>query len=252
MGKKEKNKAYLIQMIGFAKERRSYLLKQGDDWDENWYIRIGGNGYCAVSLNEDTPLKGFAKSGGGKKNLETIKGHFKNGRPEKPRRSVPERRMQCSFIKKALAKGGDLKAALGLDNTIYDELLFAVDEISLQDIRCDILAVGVIAGHTFPVLIELKPGREQKRLITQINTFCEKIIGDDYKDMFKELLSECVDKKISMSQIGKMVIWPKNKREQATTIDDFHAAGIDVLEYDWDHSSDINKLKFEPCRYYKR
>ena len=69
---------------------------------------------------------------------------------------------------------------------------------------------------------------------------------------FSELLSCCVSKNVIASEkIRKMIIWPKAKKTGKKSIEELTIdEGIDVIEYDWDHISDINSIKFSA--YYSK
>lgn len=208
------------------------------------YIRIGGEAYRAVSLNDDSPLCGFSdvKS----MHLETIDNHFLNNIKPLDKdvlKNKEERRLQCWLIKKALINNRDIRSALDLNNSVYDELIFALDEISLGDknhpheekecpdiVRCDILAVGVKGSSAFPVLIELKSNRAMKVLETQLENFCKEIIT--HKIEFSSLLESCTGKKVRCDKPRKMIVWPKNDSEQAITHrSELNEKKIDVIEY---------------------
>ena len=244
----------LKQMATRATERRDWLSNTGKSKNIDKYIRICGESYRAVSLNEASPLMGFVKNNA--KNIDTILDHFKKGEPSKINgNGRPERKLQSWLIKQSLQNKLSLKSALALDDEKYDDLLFALDEVSLGDnnhqpiIRCDILAVGLQNGNAFPVLIELKSARDKARLIEQLESFVHRI--EQFRNEFEELLSNCVNKKVSASdKIGKMVIWPKNMTARQESADQFHEKGTDVIEYDWDHISDIKNIEFSA--YYSK
>lgn len=239
----------LRNMAEMATERRERLFSDREPKNPNWYVRICGNSYRAVSLYEDSPLMGFVKNNA--KKFDTILNHFEKGEPGKINNGEkPERRLQCWLIKQSLQNKLSLKTALSLDNKKYDDLLFALDEVSLGDrnhtpiIRCDILAVGIQNGNAFPVLIELKSNRAKEELVNQIDDFVDHI--NNLSKEFEELLSRCVNKPVRVSRkIGKMIIWPTAGKAGRESIDHFiDNKKIDVIEYHWDHKSDINSINF--------
>lgn len=236
----------LEQMADRATKRR-VLLNSSSQLNPDCYIRVCGGGYSAVSLNEVTPLMGFSQHN--PKNIETILKHFKEREPRIPGRDAPERKIQNWLIKQSFHNNLDLKSPLGLDDEKYDELLFALDEISLEDhdngnkIRCDILAVGVKNGNAFPVLIELKSGRLKTELTKQINNFERQI--NNFRTGFENLLSCCVGRPVSVSEnIGKMIIWPTAGEAGIGSIEAFNDDEIDVIEYKWDHKNEISRIRF--------
>ena len=55
-------KERLQKMTEWSLRRREFLQQLPDCWDDEWYIRIGGNGFTAVSLNLNRPMLGFNKA----------------------------------------------------------------------------------------------------------------------------------------------------------------------------------------------
>ncbi|MBW1744941.1 MAG: hypothetical protein JRG74_01340 [Deltaproteobacteria bacterium] len=242
-------KRRLRQMAEMAEKRNDFLKNSTQVIYTDWYIRIRGEDFRAVSLNDNTPLFGFVSTGA--KRINTIINHFKAGGPQLSKKeNIPERRIQCWLIKQALKRNYDLMTVLKLNKNYYDDLLFALDEVSLGDqnnkpiIRCDILAVGSKNGISFPVLIELKSERSNK-LINQLDGFCDEI--KIYSNEFKYLLEKCSIRNINISKTKKMIVWPKLKKEQvqSQTYKTYQDNKIDIVEYDWDHNKDINKIKFK-------
>jgi len=232
------------------------------------YVRIGGESFRAVSLKENYPLCGCKKNGA--KNLETIFGHFDKKDDKKLSEGIlqkkRERRLQCWIIREALKNNRDLLIPLGINDPQFEELLFALDEVSLGDnhhpvcnipslnlknenkketnaVRCDILAVGKNGSEIFPVIIELKSNRNKKKLEEQLYNFAELI--KHFKKEFKELLEACTSLLLNDYMPRKIMIWPAPKLENGQTqnhLTHLNDNGINVLEY----SEDKNKAyKFE-------
>ncbi len=254
MNSKRSRKEIIANRLGLmtarAKERHNFLQKE--KLCQDCYIRIRGEDYRAVSLNDKTPLCGFSNRGAAR--LPTILVHFKTKLlplSENVWKQKKERRIQCLIIRQALSKNGDMNSILNL-NSKYDELIFALDEVSLGDkhnqptYRCDILAVGIKHGKAVPVLIELKSDRSQGRLIDQLDFFSNEILK--FKNEFGKLLKECVGREVMISdQIGKMLIWPLNKQAKKDTLPKYHEREIDVVEYEWNYNHPESiKFHFHP------
>lgn len=225
-----KTEEKLGKMVDFAK---NLSLKEITQYaKENKYIRIGGKGYRAVSLCEETPLCGFSKNNS--PNIETIKKHFTNtNNLEKPKKPVQERKIQCWLIKNALINNRNLINKSILSKSKYfDRLIFALDELSLDDkkVRCDILTIGSKGNKTFPVLIELKSARLKTELTNQLEKFCEEIKKD--KEALCNLLKTCtgIEQDIDMGEVKKMIIWPKSESVKNKTKE---IKGIYVWEYEY-------------------
>jgi ferredoxin-thioredoxin reductase catalytic subunit len=245
----KKNKERLNSMAERAKERVAFLKKHWTELNtEKCYIRINSSGYRAVSLDNRCPLCGFRKHPTRK--IEEMLEHC--AKPSIEYKERLERRIQSHLIKYALAHNLDLKPALGLNDTVYDELLFALDEVPLVNInnkaaiRCDILAVGVQGKNAFPVLIELKFDRQKTELGRQLKDFCA-LMNHKFPKEFANLLGNCVNKEVKMSKIGKMIIWPAPADETAKeTMPYFEKEGIDVIEYKVNPEKDVDNRVFEP------
>jgi hypothetical protein len=233
------------------------------------YVRIGGESFRAVSLKKDYPLCGCVKIGA--KRLEIIERHFNEfeKKQDKLQPSVlkkkKERTLQCWIIREALKSDRDLLGLLGIKGQHFDELRFALDEVSLGDkhhkvcdipginlknekkcnaVRCDLLAVGRRGSEIFPVIIELKSNRNMTRLKEQLHNFAE-LIGH-FRDDFKNLLDVCTGLPLNDYTLRKIIIWPtptsqvNNKTEMH--LNELIYAGINVLEY----NEESNGYKFIP------
>jgi hypothetical protein len=243
----------LTKMTEWAKRRRDYIADHRNELKEDWYIRIGGNGYRAVSLDLEHPLLGFASSS--TNNIETAITHFQRKLRNKPRRCTPERRAQAWLIKQAINGKLSLKTYLGLDGRLYEELLFALDEVSFGDkyhlpiLRFDILAVGICDSGNFPVFIELKSDRELGQLHTQLRMYQDQV--KPYEPEFKELLKACVDREVNLSKYGRIIVWPKSTggRVPPRVESECDRHKVTIIESDTHDWSDLTDFSFHP---YKR
>ena len=237
--------------------------------NEDKYIRICGESYRGVSLNDKSPLIGI---GDGAKKSETVLKHFKEKQakilPDKVWKSKEERRVQAWLIKQALTNHRSLLVPLGLKSH-FEELLFCLDEVSLGDnkherddsqdrpkiVRSDILALGLRGGEYFPVLIELKYKRELDRLIDQLDNFIHDITcNSSVKDVFKNLLRTCsgVKETATLSNdFMKIIVWPKSKNPLKSTIEKLNSKGVLEIEYEFseDEYNDIGKWAFTSRRH---
>jgi hypothetical protein len=212
----------LINMTKWAKERKEYISnKSPNSWHEDWYIRIGGTGFTAISLNDKTPLNRFGS--GAVTDIKILEELFAGGITvseldrEKKTKNSPEHRAQAWLIKQALnnkIEKLDFKESLGIkDNDIYQKLFFALDEVRIVDdetkSRTDIMAVGVYCGVAYPVLVELKWGRKltgEHALVKQLEKYGGHL--KQYEREFKPLLEACIGGKVDFSKVGKIMVWP--------------------------------------------
>jgi hypothetical protein len=240
----------LDKMTDWAKERRDFLANPPKGWKEDWYIRIGGNGYTAVSLDYEHPLLGFGA--GSTKDIEKVRSHFYMKQKDICK-SVPERHAQAWLIKKAVNNKLSLKTCLGLDGSLYDELLFALDEVSFGDrnhlpiLRFDILAVGICDGNAFPVSIELKSGRHLKELQKQLREY--QALVKLHGQQFTDLLKTCTNVEVNFSKYGRIIVWPKSQSGKVSDkVEECAQQKVTIIESDTDNWSDIREFSFHPFR----
>ena len=105
----------LEKMTYRAGERREWLKSFGAQIDPDWYVRIRGDSYRAVSLNEASPLMGYGKDGA--KEIDTILDHFREKKAGAPgKKNIHERKIHSWLIKQSLHHDLSLKPALSLDD----------------------------------------------------------------------------------------------------------------------------------------
>lgn len=237
----------LNKMTEWAKERREFLDKRSEDWDIDWHVRIGGNGFRAVSLNDERPLLGFGS--GPSDNLKTVIRHFERNKVKNLGRSTPEKRAQAWLIKQAINHNLNLKTPLGLDGSIYEALFFALDEVSFGHKQLDILAVGVCGGRANPVLVELKSGRHltgKNDLLPQLEKYANEL--KKYEPECKNLLQACIGRDIDFSKIGKIMVWPKSTSGKPSDSVEKGCAEykVTLIESDTDSWSNNKDFIFHP------
>jgi hypothetical protein len=237
----------LKNMKGWAEIRRRNMA----DLKKEAYVRIGGNGFRAVSVASDSPLTGFSQKSDPR--WDTVMKHFE--KKTKPiEGGKEERRLQAFMIRYALKNKLSIRDLIGCDfkNVKFEDVVFAFDEISLGDrnnairfhepfdkkeegiIRCDLLCVGIREGKGYPLLIELKYNRSQTRLIEQLKEF-EYQISQEYKDEFENLLKAATGlEEVDCSTVYKAVIWPKLKsgKPRDATAKKFEESNVQVFAYE--------------------
>lgn len=213
-----------------------------DGWDEVYgakndqYIRIRMTDYKAVSLKNKSALCRFVK--GASTRLDTILKHFGKEAHDLPDEyGSRERRLQAWIIKQTLINNRNLLCATLFacikDNDGMDELMFALDEISFGDIRCDIFAVGKKNGKAFPVVIELKYDRQLAVLGGQLDDAAGVI--QKHADTFKVLFEEITGwNDISCHQPKKLIVWPKPGTKEREKTKMFREAHPEILFVEYD------------------
>lgn len=240
----------LNKMAEWAKQRRDFLVAPPKGWKKDWYIRIGGNGFTAVSVNDESPQIGFNPGAKPRQEISKLLDDFKRT-PVPPRRKTPEKRIQSLLIRQAINQQEDMKELKGLG---YDRLLFALDEVALGDPKhppklvCDILAIGVQGSNAYPVLIELKSSHQligKHGLLGQLQDY--QVEMKEFKPEFEALLNNCVNREVDFSKCVKVIIWPRlpSGKVSEKTFDECKKESVGIIQYTWDHRSDIENIKFE-------
>jgi len=265
------------KLIDWRLEFMTHLAQglKDNSWNEveeakhNNYIRINGESYRAVSLADDSPLSKFANSGSCE--LATIKQHFgktpasKDGEWLEKKR---ERRLQSRIIQQALINNRNLltdsifgKALEGM----FDELIFALDEVSFGDVkhrplevgrensRCDLVAIGKVGNEIFPVVIELKSERSLDRLLVQLDDASNEIM--EHLPQFSSLLNALTGMSVSKAVVRKILVWPAlvsgrpDRKETADICEERGKAGMFFVEYSPNKFSSPEEIQYSLRTY---
>jgi len=218
---------------------------------EDAYIRIGGNGFRAVSVAETSPLASYGKSTASVKNWSTVCNHLDYNEPADINGTKEERRLQAYMIRRAIqTKENSLRELIGnkIGGVEFDDILFAFDEISLGDqhqkvtfskpindktegiIRCDLLCVGRRGDKGWPILVELKYDRQLARLFEQLDEF-SLFVTDHYTKEFSELLMAATGVQVNCDKCYKVLVWPGDENETDRTKKRLKESDVQVIEY---------------------
>jgi len=218
---------------------RKFISENKKIWEKDWYVRVSPSAFRAVSLNNETPLRGFTKSGRKDISRGVLLSDFQNGKPKVPKKPVPERRVQCWLIKHALQNSMDIKPVLFTDENYCEKLLFCLDEVTLynelQGVRCDILAVAIRGKEAFPVVIEIKSDHIREDAIEELTDFC-KILGEhpvELNDLLHACLGQSDIETIDHNHITKMIIWNREDGISKSTREKIEQNEIELCEYQW-------------------
>ncbi|HZL26990.1 MAG TPA: hypothetical protein VFC39_10720 [Acidobacteriaceae bacterium] len=185
------------------------------------YVRILGNGFRPVSISVINPCghlkdidgRQIKKCNGLAEAMERAKSA--NRKEYTPGAGKPEHRVQASLIREALLGGLRLHQAFqGFDHE-FDELIFVMDELSLEagenKLRADMIAVGHKNGTYFPVFIELKNSRQLTTLKRQLNKANEMLWeNEEARSMFAKFLNAVAGVNVdTAAEAKRMIIWPK-------------------------------------------
>jgi hypothetical protein len=229
-------------MTTLAAEQKRLGWNEVEEAHHNKYIRINGESYRAVSLSDGAPLCRFDKSGSPK--WGTIQRHFEKNPvsvDETVLEKKRERRLQSRIIKQALIKNRNLLDDSLFGNALkdeFDELLFALDEISFGDanhgptIRCDLVAVGKCGNDVLPIVIELKSERSLSSLFKELDNASNEI--ESHHAKFSALLKTVTGMSVSKgAKARKILVWPAldSGRENNATVEKRKESGILFIEY---------------------
>jgi len=209
---------YLNKMANFARERAAHTggYKPAELARNYRYIRIGGNGFRAISIDPRHPcgaLEGIATSNAKfDKAFARFDALPKGGAIGDSGDRKPEHRLQAYLIQRALATPGTMPHLLACDD-IFDELWFITDELKLGDIRADMVFLGRKGTQYFPVLLELKVNRALGRLIEQLDgaeralkTFNREAV--DFLTWAIRPILELKCEQIDISRGHCLIVWP--------------------------------------------
>lgn len=219
----------LRRTIGWARKVEELLAGARKQHLGEIHFRPASTGISMIGLRPDRPQRGKS----GIKNLERLADEFDklfrehciecaHGRP------TPEKRLQSYLVAEAYRNERRLQP-LSADGSV--PLLFVTDELSLPTsdgrIVCDLLALH----GTRPVVIELKPAREMKRLVEQVTSYSALV--EDHLDLFGELYSVILGSEVSLeAPCQRWIVWPAvNGHDRDPREDQLAELGIRVVGY---------------------
>jgi hypothetical protein len=227
-------------MAGFAAMRRTHtetLRGKAKCWR---YIRIGGNGFRAVSIHPDRPCGSLERDGrtlSVRKSIERALADC-DAHPKPVARNPsagpykPEHRIQAFLIRHALRNPQEFGSLIRC-NDLFDSLEFVTDELRIDDedvgaIRADMVALGQRGDTWIPVFIELKAGRDLKTVRKQLENIDR--AAREFEPQFRELFSSStgvVPEAIDFSQAMRILIWGMTKSgKESTAVSDARRGGI--------------------------
>ncbi len=213
MTDRDKQREQLTATIKSAKKIRASLQHLLDAHGDRVHFRPAAGGVTMVGLLHDRPQRGegFANHEHIVADFETL--FQKHCRDIEQGRRTREKELQSFLIRESYTSNRRLKsinAASTVTNAPVD-LIFVTDEIALPEADgktvCDILALRRDGGRATPVLLELKTGRELKRLKAQVESYSA--LFNTHADLFAELFSELLGEKIAFDRpCEKWIVWP--------------------------------------------
>lgn len=230
----EKVKESLNRMsdLALSRSKETYLYDKGG---VKRYIRLNSNGYRVVSLDTENPCGKLITEDGkdvpertdlndALKDLKDT-GLVNHKLSEDKNKDKPEHRLQAQIIYTALTDkdGTYLPKYLGCDKC-FDRLLFVDDEFSIENIRADLIFLGIKDGCIFPVFIELKVKRLATELRKQLNNIQSRL--KQYDKEFVKFTASVTgenEKDILFKNSKRIAIWPeggKNRRKENNLNDD--------------------------------
>jgi hypothetical protein len=172
---------HIENRVGFAQQWRNEGLETHKRLAERFiYIRINGTKFRPISIIPDNPCGRLLRKGdraklNGVANIKRVIQAAENAMPADcfapaggRENAKPEHKIQARLIRCALQNNLAFQSLFEGFDHVFDELLFVTDELSAGDLRADVIALGRKSETYFPVLIELKVGRELTRLKEQL------------------------------------------------------------------------------------
>ena len=227
---------------------------------DRWiYIRVRGDTYRPVSIHPENPcgclisLNGGGREIGATRSLPTALTNADKAAPaktKKPGNKKPEHVVQAGLIHHALKHDMLLNGRMNGFSGFFEELIFVTDELKAGNIRADIIALGGKSGKYFPVFIELKAGRDFKRVVQQLIAAQQETA--EVKCSFVEMLVKGTGKtaeSISFDEYRLFVAWPgaesgKGKASVAKAVSDplFRSASGHLLLGEFNKSAGFDSV----------
>lgn len=185
------------------------------------YLRVGGNGLRPVSIHPDNPCGSLYRANGSAiQEQPDIDAAISEAQAAQPRvdelgKNKTEHGVQAHLIHYAITRPGQLVALLKCQD-LFDDLIFLADEFRLGAIRADVIALGKKGDRYFPVYVELKAGRELKRLIQQLDGIAERVMEapEDALAFFAAATGVAMND-INLDIGRRVLIWPPSDNERA-------------------------------------
>ncbi|MBU1117320.1 MAG: hypothetical protein KKE09_19530 [Bacteroidetes bacterium] len=218
--------AHITALAKTRKENGEYCFKVNDHMR---YVRISTK-FRAVSLDRENPcghlLNQQGKKINGTKKITTAINHARSelNKNHKPGNQKPEHQVQAFIIWQAITCPNELPTTLGIKEK-FDSLLYVTDELSLNDIRADIVLLGVKGSRCHPVLIELKKARNAKvaKQLDAAKDTLEKVESE-----FRQFLEAATGLQVggNFLNFSRVIIWGKSlnpRKDTAEKIKDYLA-----------------------------
>lgn len=243
---KKSAKECLEAMAGFAAMRRLHVEGLRREAARGRYVRIGGNGFRAVSIDPSRPCGSLERDG---RTLSVRKSIVRaladcDADPKPVARDPsagpykPEHRIQAFLIRHALLDPQELGTLIRCDD-LFDRLEFVTDELRIDDenvgaIRADMVALGRRGNTWIPVFIELKVGRDLRVLRRQLENIAR--AARVFEPQFRELFSSSTGVApgaIDFSQAIRLLIWGKtNSGKESADVSEARRSGVATVLWD--------------------
>jgi len=212
-----------ITHFALARRERAPMLELAQ---VHRYLRVGGNGIRPVSIHPDNPCGSLYRADGSaiqeQPNIYAAisEAQAAQTRVDELGKNKTEHGVQAHLIRYAITRPGQLVALLKCQD-LFDDLIFLADELKLGTIRADIIALGKKGNRYFPVYIELKAGRQLKRLIQQLDGIAGRMTEapEDALAFFAAASGAAVNA-INLDIGCRVLIWPPSDSERT----EVHAA----------------------------
>ena len=203
------------ERINVLRSKQHEILELAEKWI---YIRVGGVNYRPISIHEANPCGRLTKADGsgniigGTKNIENaFKNALKSSEANKysPGNAKLEHRLQAGLIHYAIKNQFLINGRFNGFEDYFDKLIFITDELKIEDIRADIIALGSKDGKYFPVFIELKSVRTYTQVARQLTNVAYKAKKSEV--YFVKMLARATgieEHSILFDEYKLIAVWP--------------------------------------------
>lgn len=220
----------LIRAIEWAREIERHLAAVRARHVGQVHFRPASTGIAMIGLLPDRPQRGKSGITMPARLAANFEAEFRGHCVDcEHRRLTPEKRLQSWLIAEAYRHDRRLRPLAAPD--LAAPLIFITDELSLPAddgrIVCDLLALD----DDRPVILELKPSREKKRLVEQVTRYAALV--EAHITLFSELCSIILGRELTLrAPCERWIVWPAAGIDSDPQEDALAELGIRVVGYE--------------------
>ena len=220
----------LLRTIEWAREIERHLAAVRARHVGQVHFRPASTGIAMIGLLPDRPQRGKSSITMPARLAANFEAEFRGHCVDcEHRRLTPEKRLQSWLIAEAYRHDRRLCSLTAPD--LASPMIFITDELALPAddgrIVCDLLALD---GDR-PVILELKPSREKKRLVEQVTRYAALV--EAHITLFSELCSVILGRELTLrAPCERWIVWPATGNDGDPQEDALAELGIRVVGYE--------------------